>query len=239
MNKEFGLPKYLAIALSGVVISGEELINERESKYLIDPITTNEILKLFSDFKSKDDRMITDSLIFINGKDDVVPSSETGVLLSLNRTNISYKLKDGKYQIIPYRTLFKYLAVPKDKEIRFTEQSISEYLNAHIIELFLNLLLSHFFLFGFQYFSSVIFLALAAFIFKRSIVNRLFGMFKLSLYASSVIAIEAMVTAAAGYSSIVTWYAAIFISIYAMFRGLNLIEKDKLENSKQINEIFR
>lgn len=239
LNKDFGLPKYLAIALSDVSIYSDKLVNKREKKFVVDPITMNEITKLLSDFKSKEDLQIPDSLILINGKDDSVPSSKSSVLLSFNRTSVLFKQKNGAYGEIPYSILFKHLTIPKDNGIQFTEQSIMAYFYKHFIGLFLNIFLSHFFLFAFQYFSSVIFLALAAFIFKRSIVNRLISMFKLSLYASSVIAIEGMITSAAGYSSIFTWYAAIFISIYAMFKGLNLIERHKLESGKQINGNFR
>lgn len=232
-DKDNGLPRLLPATLSGVRIEGDQLINERDSKYSIDPITLNEIIVLLSENGNTSEVLMPDSLIFINGKDDSVPSKESGIFLSFNRNSVLLKGKDRGYISFSY----KYLTY--GATVEFTEDSVAHYFKKRAFEVYVNLLLIHFLKFSFHFFSSVIFLAIAAFIFKRAIINNFFILFKLSLYASSVLAIENVVTAAAGYSPLITWYFAVFISIYAIFRGLNYIEKVKLESKKQINELLR
>lgn len=232
-DKENGLPRYLPHAFSEVTITPFEMINKREHKYIVDPITVNEIIKLMTDYYSREDLVITDSLVLINGKDDVSPSKESSVIISFNKSNILVKYKNNEYKSLPYK-----LMIPKGSTAIFTSESVSDYLLKHFHEVYIQLFILHVFKLGFHFISSVIFLTIAAFIFKRNIINGFLKLFKLSLYASTVLAIEGIVTSAAGYSSLFTWYVAVFISIFALFRGLNSLTRDQGNKENQTTGIF-
>lgn len=232
-DPDFGLPKFLPIALSNVTISSNELINTRNEKYVIDPVTLNEILNLLSDVRSNESISLADSIVMVDGINDVDIDSESSILLYLNKSNMLLNYGNGATKEIPYSLFIK------DGDVaQFTKESVSQYLSKNLIGVFMNMFFVHFIKTSFNILSSVVFLAIAAFIFKRNAVGSFGVIFKMSLYASAVLAIENLVTSAAGYSSWQTWYAAVFISIFALFRGLNAIANDKSEKKDKISGIM-
>lgn len=240
-DREYGLAKYLPMAFSDVIFTSDQLINNRDSKYVVDPMTINEISKLMEDYLRRDRSAIIDSFMFVNGKDDSIPSDESSVRLVLNRKSAFLKLsKEGRYIEIPYKikgvSMFR---VAEGTSAQLTTDNINNYFRENYYSTYRDLLLGHLLKFGAQYIMSVVFLALASFIFKKAVIGNFFKLLKLSLYASTVLAIEAVVTSAARYSSDITSYIAVFVSIFAIFRGLNFIEKENTKSKENINEIFR
>lgn len=230
-DRENGLPKYLPILFSGIEITSNELIDSNESNHFASREILIPIIKLMMDYKFNDDSNFSDFqlLVKFNSFNDTGSDSYSNSLFSIvyNKNNVQIKTFGVPYRIIPYSHI-----IAPGESIIFTSDSVVSLIKSNFISIYIGILLIQLFKMASLFISSVVFLAIAAFIFKRGIVGNFSMLFKLSLYASTVVAIEGVITSAAGYATIFTWYAAVFVSIFSLFRGLSVIEnlKNKHDN---------
>lgn len=214
LNVRTGLPAILPYMLPGMAVVDGHLVSEKTTPFVPNPGTLARFVSVINDVPVAPE-YLPDSLVVVDTAPDATIAGESAVTVLLAGDAILVHGANGSVARFPYAKL-----LVGSVTLSFSSDAIGAYLRRNAPVIVLLTFAWHGLRFLGSVGLSVLFLALAAYIFKRG-RKMPFGVFlRVASFSISPIAIANVLVALSGTRILWGWHVAIFFSTFIMFRGV-------------------
>lgn len=225
-NRESGLPSVLPKIFVDVEFSKDGIVNHTGSPYLISQFLVQDLYNAASGLHYfRQSSFLVDSLIMVDGMDDNSVDTNSSVGITLKKSSIIVNYGNGFFYPVPYKSF-----IETDDSFFITKEIVESYLKKNSLLLIAAVTFIHAIIMVFNIIGSIFFLSVMAFIRSKRNGFTFWSIVKLAIFASTPLLIENFITVVVGTTYFVTWYIAVFFSVFALFRGMAAIISSRVEH---------
>lgn len=217
-DKDSGLPAILPRMFPEMEISSYTMRSFRKTPYIVNTTYISNLMSVLyskpvSYFDIPDTFIVVDTAYNVN-ESDISP------YIVLNQDDIVFKLYNGELLHLPYS-----LFVKENHILRLTQEDVYQFIKKSIGVLFFFNFFAHFLELGSIIGVSILFLFIAAYIFKGRYIKNHGAVFKIVIYALSPLLVGNVLMAVANVFLSGTWHVLMILSSFLCFRGLEFITR--------------